>query len=643
MTASFVNSKIRTVSLLIFCSLLLLQFNNCSPINSQQVDAINQSSLAGSSADVPVNPANPYVLQCVLTSNGTKIASVLTKSLRPASKTSVNGKITSLDWNQDVDLIVSLDNQCVFDSEFSDPIIAYLDRTQINLKLPKTVYVIKKEGVTNLNLFIKDALASECLISADKNFELKVSGVDTFYINQSHLGSSASNPVAIDATTTTLDNILNYVSSAPASQRKVKVAVIDTGVDYNNPDLRNVMTKNGVAFNGVNSTGTSTDLNDSGFHGTHVAGLIAAQYNNDIGVTGVYGSNVELINYRASNDGNGLTISALVNALTDARTVQNADIINMSLGATDDYEMLRNAINDTLDANITIVAAAGNDGYQLIPGVTPAQTTYPAMYSNDPRIRANGLITVGSVDLKSRTRSLFSNYSATYVDVLAPGSNGDILTTTTNNREGIFSTIPSNYNITTGQTTGPGYGSILNIAGAPRPVPIHGTSMAAPIVTGALAAVISMAKSKGRPLTNVQLKQWLRNGGSPRSTAFENFSYQGNYLNLTSLYNYVRSQIDTVTPPPPPSVAPTITVQPVNRKAVLDERVELSVTATSTGTLTYQWYKNNAVITGATNRILVFNRVGEADGAVYRVRVSAGGQNVTSQDAELKVAMKYCN
>mgnify|MGYP001605388298 FL=1 len=111
----------------VFLFLLIIQFNNCNSINSQK---INLSSSAGypltpasaGSENIPVDPANPYVLQCIKTSDGSVISPTL-KSSVSNSNSGVASKVSSVDWAQEEDLIVTLENNCVAESNYTDPML----------------------------------------------------------------------------------------------------------------------------------------------------------------------------------------------------------------------------------------------------------------------------------------------------------------------------------------------------------------------------------------------------------------------------------------------------------------------------------------------------------------------------------------
>ena len=89
--------------------------------------------------------------------------------------------------------------------------------------------------------------------------------------------------------------------------------------------------------------------------------------------------------------------------------------------------------------------------------------------------------------------------------------------------------------------------------------------MAAPIVAGALANIISMAKSRGKVVSNADLKAWLRGFGSPREDSFSEFVANGKFLNLDTLVSHAINEIPklpnangTTTPPPSPTPGPEL-------------------------------------------------------------------------------------
>ncbi len=210
----------------------------------------------------------------------------------------------------------------------------------------------------------------------------------------------------------------------------VVVAVIDTGTDYTHPDLTNNMWVNPgeIAGNGLDDDGDGyvDDLNgydfadglsnpsDSGVHGTHVAGTIAATGNNQLGVIGV-NYQAKIMALRVSNDGNSISTSAELEALEYAIMMKNRGVnlvaINASYGGGGYMESERAAIQAAGDAGIIFCAAAGNDASD-----NDSNAFYPANY------RLTNMIVVAATDQNDALAG-FSNYGASMVDLAAPGVN----------------------------------------------------------------------------------------------------------------------------------------------------------------------------------------------------------------------------
>ncbi|MEK1833409.1 S8 family peptidase [Priestia megaterium] len=181
------------------------------------------------------------------------------------------------------------------------------------------------------------------------------------------------------------------------SNSSIKIAIIDTGVQLNHPDLASKL------LLGYNFADGNTNPSDGNGHGTHVAGIAAAVTNNSTGIAGM-APLASILPVRAlDNAGNGL-LTNIANAIVYAAD-QGAQVINLSLGAPKGAVTLENAINYAWNKGAVIVAAAGNDGANVI--------TYPAYYDN--------VIAVASTDSNDQ-KSSFSNYGI-WVEVAAPGSN----------------------------------------------------------------------------------------------------------------------------------------------------------------------------------------------------------------------------
>ncbi len=189
-----------------------------------------------------------------------------------------------------------------------------------------------------------------------------------------------------------------------------RVAVIDTGLYINNPDFNGRYLSDLSVDITSSSNSNYTKLKDisnpdSGNHGTHVCGLIAAKQNNNFQITGIASDNlnclVNLIAIKASTNGQSFTLSNQLKAIQYA--IENgADVINLSLGSDTYNTSYQDVINNAYNAGISVVAARGNNG--------STQLHYPACYNN--------VISVSSLD---EYDSLVESSSYGDEDICAPG------------------------------------------------------------------------------------------------------------------------------------------------------------------------------------------------------------------------------
>lgn len=280
---------------------------------------------------------------------------------------------------------------------------------------------------------------------------------DPLYSQQWHLGA------------TNVPQAWTWLTSQglPAGgSRDIVVAVIDTGVDYTHPDLAANMWVNpaelagtpGVDDDGngfvddihganVVSNQHSGDPQDDHGHGTHVAGIIAAQADNGIGGVGV-AYNVQVMAIKAAQYSGVLSASDIAQGIYYA-VQQGADVINMSFGGYARSQLEEDALV-TAFGQAVLVAAAGNDGVVNLP-CPFGRDMYPAAYN-----WVLGVMASKQVSDSIGWRAFFSNYDCALHDsheyeLMAPGVD-------------VWSTLPN------GQYAA-----------------WDGTSMAAPVVSGIAA------------------------------------------------------------------------------------------------------------------------------------------------------------
>lgn len=303
-----------------------------------------------------------------------------------------------------------------------------------------------------------------------------------------------------------------------------KIAIIDTGIDYNHEELKNMIftpEEEGYGLNATLEEGHPLrfyplDTSSIG-HGTHVAGIIAAEANNNTGIVGLSPLNSKLLPIKVfeknPNEQPLASNTSIANGIFYS-VEHGVDIINLSLGyfespglATQDDQMLASSIQYALDNNIVVIAAAGNateefpqselgkNGFNVVPGKYAAGL--------------KGMISVGAFDVMDGKLSNFSHYSSTFVEILAPGSiNG--------NNHGIYSTFNNG-----------DYGSI------------SGTSMAAPMVSAAASLVISWYKTNGISYTAGDIEDVILSAAK-KQIALECVVQKGRSLDFTNLYLMAR-------------------------------------------------------------------------------------------------------
>ncbi len=225
---------------------------------------------------------------------------------------------------------------------------------------------------------------------------------------------------------------------------KIKVAVLDNGIDINHPDLRTKIVDKIDLANG-DANPTPPDKTEDWSHGTHVSGLVGAATDNGIGIASI-GFNVSLMAVKITYDStNGKSMYFGYQGIVWAAD-HGADVINMSWGGPGYYQTGQNVVNYAYNKGCVLLAAAGNDGN--------TDPSYPADYDH--------VIAVASTN-EDDTKSFFSQYGDA-VDVCAPGGHNIF------GNAGIYSTV---------YLSNQDYGYM------------QGTSMSTPIASGLAGLMLS--------------------------------------------------------------------------------------------------------------------------------------------------------
>jgi len=322
-----------------------------------------------------------------------------------------------------------------------------------------------------------------------------------------------------------------------------RVAVIDTGIDFNHPDLQgNIWVNPGeIANDGIDNDGNGyiddvrgwnfvTNTNnpqDGNGHGTHVSGTIAAKGNNGIGVAGV-AWNAKIVPLKFLSDtGSGTTANAI--KAIDYCTANGIKLSNNSWGGGLFDSLLLQAITNAGAVDHLFIAAAGNSALNI-----DVSLSYPASYN------LSNMVNVASTT-NTGTLSVFSNFGVATVHVGAPGSN-------------IFSTWPIALTVV-GQPNG--YNSI------------SGTSMAAPHVTG-LAALL---RGKMPSWTATQVRSAILGSTKPLANLAGKIGREG----IISAYNaLLGTNVEAI----PPTVNAVRTPAAANAAGWNNANVTVAITGT---------------------------------------------------------------
>lgn len=341
---------------------------------------------------------------------------------------------------------------------------------------------------------------------AEPNFIASALTDDTYFDRQwglNNAGQETCNTAGDICTTGTPDADIDVPEawSLTTGNPDIAIAILDTGIDQDHPDLDDKVAAN-VNFT---TSGTEDDLYG---HGTHVAGIAAAETNNAWGVAGV-GYNSSLLNVKVLGDDGSGYYSWIADGIIWAAD-NGARVINMSLGSGQKSSTLEAAVKYAWNKGVVLVAAAGNSN-------NPSRT-YPAYYGNCISVAATN---------NNDTKASFSSYGS-WVDVAAPGEN-------------IYSTFPNHtFSLQTkyGRANHYDFGS--------------GTSMSTPHVAGIAALVWALEPG----LSNQEIRSRIEQTSDPVSGT-GNYWIWGRVNACTAVGGNCSGSIPTETPTPTPTAEPS--------------------------------------------------------------------------------------
>ncbi len=600
------------LSLSILMSLSLnLFFNNCSisrlnaKIKTNEADTITNTQSTQSSYQ--------FNLNCIPREENTSVAQKITDPIMLNFKTTEDFLSHGIKLNSE--LSITTDLVCLKNSTKNN-----LTSIFIKMLLNENKNLLQNiDGLQNTATFLihnKSFITSNevlnnindsCLISLFPNTHLTFASVtDPKYSEQKNL-LEINHEVVYDR----VFNLNNGIN------QNVTVAILDSGIDTTHNDLKSNLIFNDnkvLGYNALNNTGFVTD---TFYHGTHVAGIIGAASNNNIGISGVMGKNIKLIPVKVSDDSETVDSAILSNGIRWA-TDQGVDVINISLSGVTESPDLEASIRYAVSKNVFVVIAAGNNGKELGKNIQ----SFPAQYG----ISIDGAITVGAIDTLTNTKTLYSNFSSEFVEIMAPGASGI---------DGVISTFPT----TIIQN---GYSSQFDGK------LIEGTSISAPIVSGAAAMIIALAKSRGFKPSPSQIEAIIKKG-APSSGLLLDYVQNSRYVDLDLIISAadIEMGIDSKTHASRTTGQGHVKIlnQPQPQNVIIGQNLNLSVDSTSDSSIfiNYQWYKNGLLIANANQSQLSIKNTTDKSGGIYSVELSVGNTVVKSLDVEVFTAPTYCN
>ena len=354
------------------------------------------------------------------TAQMTNVTSVIIVFEEENSKT-INSKIQKINSKQISNIIpVFPDTQMKRVAQSSG---GKLSRAARNIQNMYSAEIVKDANIADV---LKELNAMPEVKYAEPNYPLELLSTpnDTFYDLQYDLNNTGQTfPImggGTDSGTPGADINWQTAYSAGMPSNEIIVGVIDSGVDYNHGDISNRMWRNpDEIINGIDDDfngyvddvyginiayGTGDPMDDHG-HGTHCAGIIAAETDNNYGISGVNpNAKIMALKFMDAN-GKGDTrnaIECLIYAVS-----MGAKVVNCSFGGGGFLQSFYDAIEFANEQGCAVVCAAGNNGANLM--------IYPSAYPNT--------LCVGATDENDEITS-FSNYGS-WLDVMAPGQ--DIL------------------------------------------------------------------------------------------------------------------------------------------------------------------------------------------------------------------------
>ncbi|MCB0420548.1 MAG: S8 family serine peptidase [Bdellovibrionales bacterium] len=564
-------SSVFLISFVLGCQL------NFQPYGTEEFESLSQQCLSRKAVQT-------YKQNGIAIFNKREKVNLTRQAFTPGSMS----KSTPQTWKvkQGLQLAMLINNDCAIKSPKEDILHSLLKSKFVKLRKGLQAHEVTVPTQWNWPDFQKQMESNDCIYRVTENPKIKwiTQNQDPLYTDQVEYLS----PIRADL------GWEDFFHPVGGIQKAVTVAVIDTGIDYQHEDLKNhLWIENGKY--GYDTANDDEDPRDDQGHGTMVAGFIAAQSENGLGVRGMMKDHIQIMTLKALDSQGSGTVADVADAIIWA-TDHGAEIINMSLGgpassgSSSTLKVITDAIDYALSKNVTIINAAGNDSADVDnEGYWPANNGYK-----------EGYLVVAATKAPNKTLASFSNYGNQLVQIAAPGASAK-------NSSGLLTTMPGNK-----------YGRA------------NGTSFSSPIVAGAAALTVGLLKSRGQAFTNTQVKQLLVQSASTVE-GLKSYVKDGKYLDVKALARMINDGTTNI-----------IIEQPQAQHVLVSEPVVLSIRSTAEN-VEYQWYKNGQPISGATGATYQIPESQIGDYGLYHVVINHNNSDfATSATAQVKVYSKLC-
>lgn len=514
-------------------------FNSCQGGFSSQKSEISQASKNSQS----INETMTTLCSPIQNSTANKVflgpSSDAQKSVSKFNINSVrNSELFSVNSESFYNLKAVIDSQCAIQGNSTHPYLKdVFDLESLSFKIKKQTLSFRlsiNEDLTRFKMWTEE---DPCIfrISPNRRYQLNQTGDSvsppaTFPTpNDGHYNEQLYMETldAIEGYSWLYSSLTGWTSY---NDQKITVAVLDTGADFNHPDLAEKLwtfSPDGLeTYYGVDATTlhptipTNYNVIDLQGHGTQVAGLIAAETNNFQGIAGIAPHGVQIMPIKVTaTDPDGVFYIDDQAILDGARWAadQGASVINLSIvrySARDSEDLdKKDLLEELVNRGVTVVLATGNATTYFpraeIDNINFSVT--PAIYGKD----FAGVLNVGSSVANDKSLASFSHYSNRFVEILAPGTQINAGNNTSN---GLYMPVPLSL-----RADGLSYSYA------------EGTSYSAPLVAGAAAMIQGYIRERTGSLPRPCVVESFIQHSAEKVENLENYVKDGNHLNLGKL------------------------------------------------------------------------------------------------------------